>query len=518
MTAQVFGLGAESVSPEWIDELLTLFQGAARDGADHYTDLAFRLGVDKAELDARVAGLFNPEARAFIQQFSFNAISKIGEDQKVEIRNIILESLRDGRGAQETARALRDAFDVSERSARLRTIARTELNRSANWGRLSGWQKSGVVTGKEFIAANDDRVRASHLAADGDVVPVDQPFTKGAASGAMSPPLDPNCVLPGQRVEGVVEAASRMPYKGLAVEVTTGYGERFSVTPNHAVLTDKGFALAGALREGDKLLRRVQETRPIGGDSDVHDAPFIEQVFDMLSSSTTRVGVLAGGFHGDAMFGKGYVDVAVVPLELQGGLDAAVVEQGGQLFLASSHVESFGLTGAGPGDLDASGVLHASACSVGGRDLGVALVGVHSSPFQALRVGLAPEFDARGFHVPHQGGAGDTVLCRERVEALSSRVFLDDVVEVRDYEFSGHVYDLQTRLGAFWCNGFLVKNCRCTMGPVTDLGMAAGDRAPGPVDDEFPGIRKLESEFESALFVAWNKVRDALVAEVMASG
>lgn len=63
------------------------------------------------------------------------------------------------------------------------TIARTETSRAANAGTMESWKQSGVVTGKRWLAALDDRTRGSHISAHGQVVALDDNFRVGAGSG-----------------------------------------------------------------------------------------------------------------------------------------------------------------------------------------------------------------------------------------------------------------------------------------------------------------------------------------------
>jgi hypothetical protein len=42
----------------------------------------------------------------------------------------------------------------------------------------------------------------------------------------------------------------------------------------------------------------------------------------------------------------------------------------------------------------------------------------------------------------------------------------DKVVKIRNFNFSGHVYDLQSIEGLYIANSIVVKNCRCALAPV----------------------------------------------------
>lgn len=84
-----------------------------------------------------------------------------------------------------------------------------------------------------------------------------------------------------------------------------------------------------------------------------------------------------------------------------------------------------------------------------------------------------PDF-TRAFHcdtgseqVVLQGSVDDSVGLGEFQETTAGTVLLDDIVEVRYFDFRGHVYDLQSTTGLIIAEGIAVSNCRCTF--VTDL-------------------------------------------------
>lgn len=59
---------------------------------------------------------------------------------------------------------------------RARRIAQHEILTACNAATLDGYRQSEVVMGKEWMCSCDERSRAAHIAADGQIVPVDEPF------------------------------------------------------------------------------------------------------------------------------------------------------------------------------------------------------------------------------------------------------------------------------------------------------------------------------------------------------
>lgn len=70
--------------------------------------------------------------------------------------------------------ALQEAHTFSKGRATL--IARTEVLNAGRAGQYHGDLQSGIVIGKEWMSANQERTRLHHRAANGQVVPFDEPF------------------------------------------------------------------------------------------------------------------------------------------------------------------------------------------------------------------------------------------------------------------------------------------------------------------------------------------------------
>lgn len=95
-----------------------------------------------------------------------------------ELKAIIASAMKEGKGVDAIGRDLRAYFEHMS-VARAKTIARTETGRLVSQATNEAYKQSAVVTGKEWLTAEDDRVRDEHRANDGVVVSADGEFPSG---------------------------------------------------------------------------------------------------------------------------------------------------------------------------------------------------------------------------------------------------------------------------------------------------------------------------------------------------
>lgn len=84
------------------------------------------------------------------------------------------------------------------------TIARTEIISAGRSGQYYGDMQSGIVIGKKWMSAHQDRTRDGHREADGQVVAFDEPFIVANGSGQMEPLLFPGDTSLGASASNVI--------------------------------------------------------------------------------------------------------------------------------------------------------------------------------------------------------------------------------------------------------------------------------------------------------------------------
>jgi len=377
-------------------------------------------------------------------------------------------------------------------------IARTETTGVLNGGHFHQQDeliRQGLIKGRRWSATADQYTRPEHLALHGVVAPgPDSPDGLFQLGGQRVPypghhSLEPgqrcNCILPGQLVQGRFVAGTKAWYEGPACEVITRSGRRLSVTPQHTVLTTEGFVPAGQLDKGDQIIGyqgRVDNpfAMPINGDNEYHRPAAIEQVFEALRSRAEmssrwcveRVGIFSLDFHGDERFCHGDVEVVRPdgPLLFNGepvgsqdisedvlegvnlGLPFVFSNGGvGTMPVATQHAR--GGFAFGGGSVPGSSALANDGSAVC----------LESAPFQGLCFGSASNLDVAFPEATKQDGAAVARLVAELLERFPGNVLLDQVVEVRYYEFADHVYDLQSVTGLIIAQDIGISNCRCTI-------------------------------------------------------
>ena len=191
-------------------------------------------------VDDTMFSLVNEAAVEWADQYSFDLISGLDDESRDGVRQVIRDSIREGREPRRQARLIEQVVGLSERDAlsadrmyqsmledgidpdfalrrvvdarkrllrrRAELIARTETIRAANQGQQLLWDRGvedGLVppmAGKVWIATPDDRACPRCLGLDGSQVDVGDSFTEREASAPSAgrvttsvPPLHPSC-------------------------------------------------------------------------------------------------------------------------------------------------------------------------------------------------------------------------------------------------------------------------------------------------------------------------------------
>ena len=443
--------------------------------------LVMRIFVSAAADHAADWGLgpFNSE-RETVRGWVAKRVAFWADSVNVETGKLLMAELEEGaklgEGIPDLALRVEKAFNFNN-VVRAERIARTETLAASNAGHLEVYRQSGIVDEKVWLTAQDERVREAHAVAHGQTVAADQDFFVGgeyleAPGIGGSPENVINCILPGNRVMASgISAASVGYYKGSALELTTKNGRILTVTPNHPVLTWEGWKSAQLLHPGDYLVcGNFQQGMVSVNEDEQYMPPRIEQVYSALNviagaATAARNGI--ADFHGDGRFMQGNIQV----VEAYGELWCACGTPG----LEPIHQDHFGFNSVLPGALPGFGseaqfIPTSSLTShggMGGVSQPLAVLGSSSSHTGKHAVATIPRLDSMFQEAAADHRAAYTISQGERLLGFTASIVLDKLVDIRDFNFTGHVYDLQSWLGSLYiANGIFVHNCRCTVNPV----------------------------------------------------
>ena len=126
----------------------------------------------------------------WIHNKSLKFAQQITQDTEDMLRQQLEDANEAGEDLDQIMRRIADVFDISATGYRAERIARTETISAANAGAIEGYRQTGLVQKKEWIAADDERTREWHAAADGQTVGLDEPFI--VEGEALDFPGDPN--------------------------------------------------------------------------------------------------------------------------------------------------------------------------------------------------------------------------------------------------------------------------------------------------------------------------------------
>lgn len=439
------------------------------------------------------------------------------------------------------ANGFRDGIlDISRRDAD--AVVRTAVNHTVTRSRELLYEKNAdLIKGIQWVSTLDSRTTAICRARDGMIFkPGDGP----------RPPAHVRC-LPGDALvtasAGITGAFKRW-YDGNLIVIRTAGGKQLACTPNHPILTRRGWVAAQSLDLSDDvvchsgrdwvapLVDRERENVP----SSIEDVA--EAVFAAEQVAVVPVPTTAEDFHGDGMDGE----VAIVGANrfLAGGIYPARAQQGGKLVLRGRGVSLLML--ASEGDLAAQFRRLLATANGGLRSFGqlASLIRRGTAHARELLLGSIAQLTPAGLYDSLNGSGADrealsdaahadagivhrqdfslwkgdaslpcgrthrlggfmqatddsiradAKLARDLLGGKAGAVELDNVVDIQRREFRGHVFNLETVRGWYAANGIITHNCRSTTVPVMkswkDLGIdleEAPDGTRASVDGQVP--------------------------------
>ncbi len=287
--------------------------------------------------------------------------------------------------------------------------------------------------------------------------------------GVNFPPLHPWCVIPDTKIIAPdIEAITKSWYSGDVIKITTANGGRLTVSPNHIVLTARGWVRAKHLVKGDKVVHYCGWRKSLSESDPAHDnsVPTIEELFTSFVESGTvspvSVPATSEDFKGDVVVNS-KIDIINIDSKLRDKLNASFDEFIGDISFVGTPISSkvklpahscleFLLTGAG---LTADGIMS-------GLDVAKVLLSGSFTHHELIGFRNPSDYDARLFKSTCDSRARNVKDIGEFIDAFPGIVEFDDLINVERDSFFGHVYDASSLSTLYIANGIITSNCRCS--------------------------------------------------------
>jgi len=117
----------------------------------------------------------DPTTAEFIKMKSTKFAEEVNETTIGKLKTTLAEGVLEGESIKDLAKRVVAVYEMRILSSS-KTIARTEVLSANNAGTTFGYEQSGVVDQKEWLATLDSKCRASHAGADGQKVDLDKKF------------------------------------------------------------------------------------------------------------------------------------------------------------------------------------------------------------------------------------------------------------------------------------------------------------------------------------------------------
>jgi Intein/homing endonuclease len=318
----------------------------------------------------------------------------------------------------------------------------------------------------------------------------------------------PLCVVSGTVVSGPAPVgAVRTEYTGNLVTIRTALGNELTATPDHSVLTPNGWRRMKDLAPGDKVIHDGgQELLASLTMPDHVQVP--TRIEDVVKPGLPLL--LARPTSGELDVNIVYREVEVVDPNrvLLSESDLAFAEPFGDLLLIPRVGECLSCLNERGLALSLDGARDATASIVGRADHSLPLLGSASSPLSASIGGVQFGKDLRVHRIESSletvptGASSDTgptdVVARTYVAdaeggtdlalGFTSKVAADEIVSLEISQFSGHVWDIQTRQNWYSSNGIISHNCAPWEGAVLTDGVPDGVAAATIADATAAGL------------------------------
>lgn len=520
-----------------IDRTRKKWEESTRDFAEDTADWFVRKTrdhVDRAQNSALRASGFEGFDLRFdkgqISQDAFDAlvnantslIKSISSRYLQEVEGLVMRAVTDGRDVAGLKSELSKRYGITQRRADF--IARDQCNKATEALCRANDLEVGVEQGEWIHVPGKHTSRETHKEMDGKKFDLKKGLYDRDVGRYVLPGELPGCFVGESKLNDLPFPMKlyRRLYTGKLAEFITDDGTVCSATPNHPVLTLKGWKPARLLDKGDYLIHKKRTDCSLIRELNANRVvPTFKELFDSLVLGGVPASVSegsAGQFHGDGADGE--VDVIDVYGLLTNEVNAELSHVCGKVGLSFAEAADFArlLSGLRPSDAFIVRVSNSGDGKISGLCDRFSSFFRSLSKTQKLCLLNPAHFDPSSFEPSPDGMTGNVEMLGNSLLGLSALVHGDDFIlgqldaiaraavngdfysslpkvladdvggkpdlfcdlnealafgyglsrvsEVRFREFFGHVYNMETSVNWYIVNNTVVHNCQCTYRPI----------------------------------------------------
>lgn len=453
-------------------------------------------------------------------------IKSIPSQYFTQIEGMVMRSVQDGASLGEMADELKKRYGITTRRAKL--ITKDQNNKLNGVVQRVRMQEAGITHAQWVHSHAGFEPRPTHVKASKDKVVYK--ISEGWYDPAVKKHIQPGSLVNCLPESSVVEFAAgckklwRRRYHGELTSLVTESGKTLNATPNHPVLTQRGWVPVQDVNLGEYVFEIPLEVlQGVDMNTQCNDIT-IAQLFDTTARyMPINVSANGGWFHGDATDQE--IDVIDIDGFLPSELDPAFLKKFLELFFSDAYMVVAGSKP--PTDRTMYQTLvrlfGAPHSIVSGFCTILPLLDCHLSHTDDISFALAARLNTCFEQSKSYGGTTNAVLFRDGFFTHSGEIVGNDVVirqlfsamarasvlwngqapaadslgEIigvngqmpRDSqkrfatigqhkqrvvnkgvrEFKGHVFNLETWSGYYTTEFIITQNCRCTSRPVLPI-------------------------------------------------
>jgi len=382
-------------------------------------------------------------------------LSKLGHVNAQKVAGALLEGIAFGYNPAKTARMFETVMGGGLTDAmRMTRTAQLYASREAN--RAMYVANEDVVTGWIWYSSLDTDTCMACAAEHGTFHTNDESMDSHY-----------NCFPAGVLVTGPTPiAGTKRDYSGELVSIRTASGIELSFTPNHPILTRRGWVAGGLLHEGDYVIRSTgRKNADSAIDIDYNDVPaLIEKIVESFDMVLVKVPTAAKDFHGDGIGSKIHTVFTngLLGSEVSTAFSEPLIEQN---FSMGASIDN-SLTSKGGLDQRLIGTSATPNSFMRGSGIGASLFGSFLARLQDISFRVTTNVDTLFEQAIANDISGNAEKFSDSIFGLPIEIELDEIVDINRSVFDGQVYNLQTTHEWYVANSIITHNCRCTSIPV----------------------------------------------------